>query len=256
MGIKIEATDHATIADLREGFRAEADCQIVHDSILPRRLADAYLLYLDDEVAAYGGVWTKYFPGRVVEFHTLEEFGDARGELFGRFLLTTGATEIEAQTNMPGMFRLLREFGGEPVEEKILFEAGRATTVDCPGARFRRRGPDDGGPEGEWVVELGGGVAAAGGVLTHYNPPYGDIYMEVEPSERRRGLGSFIVQELGKVCRESGLIPAARCNPGNIASRRTLERGGMVECGRLLAAPVKPEYSRGGPLGRTDLPRG
>jgi len=87
-------------------------------------------------------------------------------------------------------------------------------------------------------VEVEGKVAATGGILFHYNRPYGDIYMDVAESFRRRGLGSFLVQELKRVCYEGGNIPAARCNPGNIASRRTLQKAGFVPCGNILNGSV------------------
>jgi hypothetical protein len=45
-------------------------------------------------------------------------------------------------------------------------------------------------------VDLDGEVAATGGILFHFNRPYGDIYMDVAESSRRRGLGFFLVQEL------------------------------------------------------------
>ena len=61
------------------------------------------------------------------------------------------------------------------------------------------------------VIEVDGQVAATGGILFHYNRPYGDIYMDVAEPFRRRGLGSFLVQELKRVCYENGHLPAARC---------------------------------------------
>lgn len=244
MIIEVRLVGFRDIEELRKLFRAEADCQIVHDSILRRRLADPYLVLCEGEIAAYGGVWTRYFPGRVVEFHALERFRDDRAALFEGFISTSGAKEIEAQTNMPAMWDLLNQFGVEPVEEKTLFREGGPTALECPGGSFRRRRAGEEGPEGEWVVEIAGEVAAGGGVLTHYNPPYGDLYMEVRPSATRQGVGSYIVQELRRVCHESDLVPAARCDPDNIASRRTLERGGMVECGRLVAASIRPEHLR------------
>ena len=238
MRVDVEPADFAEVEPLREGFRAAAGCQIVHDSILARRLADPWIVRADGAVAAYGGVWNEHFPGRVVEFHALEPHRGARLALFERFLRATGATELEAQTNMPDMMDLLRTFGRRPVEEKLLFRDGGRTALPSPGGTFRRRRPDEPGPEGPWVVERDGRVVAAGGVLTHYNPPWGDLYMEVDSSARRRGLGSWIVQELRGVCREDGRVPAARCDPGNLASWRALERGGMVRCGTLLSASV------------------
>jgi GNAT superfamily N-acetyltransferase len=89
------------------------------------------------------------------------------------------------------------------------------------------------------VVELDGQVAGSGGILFHYNRPYGDIYMDVAEPFRRRGAGSFLVQELKRVCYEGGHVPAARCNPANIASRRTLQKAGFVPCGHILTGSVR-----------------
>ena len=88
------------------------------------------------------------------------------------------------------------------------------------------------------VVEIDRTVAATGGILFHYNPPYGDIYMEVAEPFRRRGLGSYLVQELKRVCYQRGNIPAARCNLRNLASRKTLQKAGFVPCGHLLAGAI------------------
>ena len=93
-------------------------------------------------------------------------------------------------------------------------------------------------PVGDWVVEVEGKIAATGGMLFHYNRPYGDIYMEVSEAFRRRGLGCYLVQELKRVCYEQGSVPAARCNPANIASRRTLQKAGFVPCGHILTGSV------------------
>ena len=96
------------------------------------------------------------------------------------------------------------------------------------------------------VVEIHGAVGATGGILFHYNRPYGDIYMDVAEPFRRRGLGSFLVQELKRVCYEGGHVPAARCNTGNIASQRTLQKAGFVPCGHILKGFLKAPDARGG----------
>ena len=93
-------------------------------------------------------------------------------------------------------------------------------------------------PVGEWVIESDGTIVATGGFLTHYNPPYADIFMEVTEAARRQGIGSYLLQELKRVCYEAGMRPAARCNPDNLASRRTLEKAGFLPCGRLLVGEV------------------
>lgn len=245
MRIEVRPTDAGALESQRARFRAESQCQIVHDSILPRKLADSFLLTVEGEVAGYGGVWNRYYPNRIVEFHVTEEHRDVRTALFAAFVDATGAAEIEAQTNMPQMLGLLEAYGADPIVEKLLFGDGEDSSLDRPGALLRRRRPDDEGPEGAWVVESGGEVVAGGGILTHYNPPYGDLYMEVRSSNRGRGLGGFIVQELRRVCRESGLIPAARCDPENVASRQALLRGGMTQCGELLAARLRRPLEAG-----------
>ena len=93
-------------------------------------------------------------------------------------------------------------------------------------------------PVGDWLLEFGGRIVATGGVLNHYNRPYGDIFMEVHPDFRRRGFGSYLVQELKAECRRAGSVPAARTRPTNLASRRTLERAGFAPCARLIWGDV------------------
>jgi GNAT superfamily N-acetyltransferase len=87
---------------------------------------------------------------------------------------------------------------------------------------------------GEWHLELEGNLAGKGGILFHYNRPYGDIYMEISEPQRRRGLGAFLVQELKRACRELGAVPCARCSPANVASRKTLQRAGFVPFAHIL----------------------
>ena len=41
--------------------------------------------------------------------------------------------------------------------------------------------------DARWLVESGGAVVAVGGLLFHYNVPYGDMFMEVAEPYRRRG---------------------------------------------------------------------
>ena len=174
-----------------------------------------------------------------MEFHTLPQHRADALPMFREVLTVSGATHIEAQTNMPLMVNMLYDCATDISDENILFEDGSTTNLSCPGAVFRQRQAGEDGPEGDWVVEMNGAVVAAGGVLYHYNPPYGDIYMEVIPGARRQGIGSYLVQELRRVCCEAGKRPAARCDPDNEASPRTLQRGGLLACGRLLAGKAR-----------------
>jgi RimJ/RimL family protein N-acetyltransferase len=130
--------------------------------------------------------------------------------------------------------------------EKILFH-DKMTTAHAPrGAVVRRASPADAAqtlsrqldPEANWVLTLDSEIAGTGGILYHYNPPYGDIYMQIAESFRRRGLGSYMVQELKKACYSQGKVPAARCDPTNIASRKTLQKAGFVPCGTIVTGSV------------------
>ena len=236
--MQVKKTEFSEIAALRDLFRAEAGCQIVRDSILPRGLADPFVVLEDSLTLGYAGVWNRHFPGRLMEFFVVPDHRDRASECFAAVLGATATTACEAQTNLALQHRLVLEHVTTPVVENLLFGEGGGPPASRPDLSFRPRRPSDVGPEGEWVVESSGAVVGAGGLLHHYNPPYADLFMEVVPEERGRGLGSFLVQELRRVCREAGGVPAARCDPTNEASRRTLLRGGLVHIGELVAAPI------------------
>jgi GNAT superfamily N-acetyltransferase len=138
---------------------------------------------------------------------------------------------------------MLYDFGCRIATESILFEDAERTRLPCPEGAFRGATPEDRGPNPDdppapFVIEARGAIVAAGGFLTHYNPPYADIFMSVAPGERRRGFGSYLVQELKHACYGSGHRPAARCHPENVASRRTLEKAGLLPCARVLVGDV------------------
>jgi GNAT superfamily N-acetyltransferase len=77
-----------------------------------------------------------------------------------------------------------------------------------------------------------------GGMLFHYNRPYADLFMEIEASCRRQGLGAWLVQELKRLCYGYGAIPAARCSVHNIASRQTLQKAGFVPWAHIVTASL------------------
>lgn len=238
--IEVRRVEFGDIAPLRELHRAEARCQVVADSLLGRDLADPYLFLVNGRTAGYGGVRKRIDPGRAMEFYTLPAVRALASPMARAFLQSSGATEIEAQTNIPLMLLMLYDCGRNVRVENYLFDDAVTTHLACPRGVFRRGRSDDPVPEPErkWVIEAEGAIVANGGYLTHYNPPYGDIYMEVAEPWRRQGFGSYLVQELKRVCYEAGRKPAARCNADNVASRRTLEKAGLLPCGLRLVADV------------------
>ncbi len=249
MEIEVTRAELDQVLPLKDRYRDEAGCQVVRDSLLWRGLAEPWLVRVQGHVAGYGALGTTHVPGRVIEFHLLPRFRGDSPRVATAFIATTGAHSIEAQTNLPGMVDLLYSFARDVQEEYILFDDGNGPRgsgdqLRLPEGSLRPRAGGDTGPEGEWVVEWNGRVVGAGGLQTHYNPPFVDVHMEVLDEVRGRGIGGWMVQELARICREQGRVPAARCEPGNHASRRALERGGLRPCGRLLAGAVVAERLR------------
>jgi len=250
MPISIRVCEPNEIAPLRECYRAEMDCQIIHDSIHARPgWTTEYALDLNGATVGYGSV---AIAGPWTTSHALYEFyvkGDSRRrtfDLFAALLATSSATIIETQTNAPILSVMLHTFGQNVRAEAILFEDRFETRLVPEGSGFRSAGGGDAemlkmldlDEAAGWVVTLNGGIAGAGGVLYHYNRPYGDIYMKIAELFRGKGLGAYLVQELKAACRAGGSVPAARCNVGNVASRRTLQKAGFVPCANLITGDL------------------
>jgi len=74
------------------------------------------------------------------------------------------------------------------------------------------------------------------GVISGKNssPPWVDIGMCVSESHRMQGVGTHIVLKLREHCRERGWISGASCQSTNTASKKTLEKAGMVSRDRVL----------------------
>jgi GNAT superfamily N-acetyltransferase len=246
MNIEVARIQADEAAPLRELYRHEMNCQIVHDSFLRRGFTDPYLLRVEGRTAGYGLVANRYDPDTLDEFYTFPEYRASALPMFRELLEVSRATRIRAQTNDRLQLLMLYDCASNITTEAVLFEDAYTTHLDCPSAQFRktteadrvRLREDKLDADAEWVIESEGILAAAGGVLNHYNPPYGDLYMEVRESHRRRGIGSFLVQELKRAAYERGNKPAARCSPNNTASRRTMEKAGLLPCGRILAGEV------------------
>jgi GNAT superfamily N-acetyltransferase len=238
------------IEGMRDMYRLEMSCQIIHDSIHVRPgWTHEYLITDGESKLGYGSVavagpWQA--KPTAYEFFLLPQYRGRLFDAFIAFLTSSGATEIETQSNDVLLTVMLHTFAPTVASESILFHDKMTTAHVLPDAHFRRATPEDAeqiaqqqlDSEARWVVAVGGVVAAAGDILFHYNRPYGDIYMKVGESFRRHGVGTYLVQELKRICYEGGSVPAARCDPKNIASRQTLQRAGFVPCGHILKGTV------------------
>jgi GNAT superfamily N-acetyltransferase len=228
----------------RDLYRQEMPRQILWDSIHYRPgWTQEYALLVSGTTVGYGSVaragpWTQ--RPTIYEFHVVPPHRVLAFDLFQALVSASGVDHITVQTNAPQLTAMLHTFARDVTVQSILFADGLTTSHAPPGAVFRtaRAGEIEGATPEQlpWagVVEVDGQIAASGGILLHYNRPYGDIYMETREPFRRRGLGAFIVQELKRVAYEGGHIPAARTGNDNVASRRTLQKAGFVPCGHIL----------------------
>jgi GNAT superfamily N-acetyltransferase len=182
----------------------------------------------------------------VIEFYVLPMLRGAAVPLFREFVAASRATRFEVQTNDQLLTLMIFDFAANIERNEVLFRDEITTTLSLPSMTFRRVAEVDRerivsqklDADAGWLIEENGVVVATGGILFHYNIPYGDIYMAVAEPHRRRGIGSYLVQELKRACYEMGRIPAARCNATNAASRLTLEKSGMLPCARLLTGEI------------------
>jgi GNAT superfamily N-acetyltransferase len=250
MGLSSKPTTLQEIAPLRELYRAEMNCQIMGDSFHTRPgWTKSWLLLDDNQIAGYGsiaiaGPW-KDKP-TAFEFFILPQHRLRIFDLFETFLRASNPIAIETQSNAPIMCAMLHTYAKNIAVEAILFHDKITTALTQSNVIFRRSIPYDRAQisaqnldEGaEYLLEQDGQILATGGLLYHYNPPYGDIFMSVAETHRRRGLGSFIVQELKRTAYELGKIPACRCNVDNLPSRKTLQKAGFVPCGNRISGTL------------------
>jgi GNAT superfamily N-acetyltransferase len=255
MHAKARLSDNAETLSLRIRYRQEMNCQLVHDSIHRRRdWTLSYMLQIGGEdvgfgSVAVGGPW-KERPA-VFEFYVLPEKRTQAFYLFEALLEICGASFMEIQSNDTLLAVMLHTYAGDIASEKVVFHDQRTTALDGFGATLCSVTSEDeirkhieerqGGPE--WVLEADGQVAGKGGILFHYNRPYGDIYMEIDEPFRRRGLGAYLVQELKRFAYQFGVIPCARCGPTNVASRNTLQKAGFVPFAHMLTGAISSQGS-------------
>ena len=248
--MRVTPTSPHVVLPLRVRYRQEMNCQIVHDSIHSRAgWTTTYALQLDDMMAGFasvaiGGPWTG--KPTIFEFYVLPAHRARAFHLFEALLNASGARLMEIQSNDALLAVMLHTYARDISSESIVFHDGITTTLPSNGAILQQLVSDEntraaiaqrqGGTE--WQLQVDGKPVAKGGILFHYNAPYGDIYMEVAEPFRRRGLGAYLVQELKRVAYELGSVPCARCGPDNEPSRKTLQKAGFVPYAHILNGSI------------------
>ena len=198
MPVHLNSCTAADALPLRVRYRQEMNCQIVHDSIHTRDgWTRTYLLTVGPTAAGFGsiaiaGPWQD--KPTVFEFHVVPAHRSRAFDLFEAFVVTSGARFMEIQSSEALLSVMLHTYAGDLWSEKIVFRDGLTTTLPSQGAVLRsltsgeetRQAIDERAGGSEWRLELEGTTVATGGILFHYNRPYGDIYMEVMEAHRGR----------------------------------------------------------------------
>ena len=238
------------ILPLREQFRQEMNDQIVHDSIHTRPgWSQTWRLELDGATAGFASVaiagpWTG--KPTIYEFYVLPDRRTRAFDLFEAFLTASGARLMEIQSSDVLLAVMLHTYARDIWSEKIVFHDRHTTALPANGAVLQALTSDEetrgaieeraGGAE--WRLMLDDVPVGSGGVLFHYNRPYGDVYMEIAEPYRGRGFGAYLVQEIKRLTYGLQSVPCARCSPENVASRRTLQKAGFVPFASILNGTI------------------
>ncbi len=250
MPISIAVASNQDTLPLRVRYRAEAKEQIVHDSLHTRAgWTKSYLLQFGGRPAGFGsiaigGPW-KDKP-TVFEFYLLPEAHGHAFDFFEAFVAASGAQFFEVQTSDLLLAVMLHTFGSDLASEKIVFRDELTTSLPAQGTTLKRITSEEESVccfqeragKSEWSLELNAKAVGSGALLFHYNSPYCDVAMEITEEYRRRGLGAYLVQELKRIAYEMGGIPAARCDPKNVASRKTLQKAGLVPFASIMVGKI------------------
>lgn len=248
MSLNILPTGLKEILPLRNLFLQDNNFQVRYNACHERGWTDSYFVLYNDEKIGYGSIkGNEHISDRdaAFEFYIIPPYRHLITDAFLKFLSVSKAVFIECQSNDHVLTELLYDHAENIQSDVILFETGPTTNLQIANAIFRKQNDDDtvfehkAEPIGEYVVEVGKEVVATGGYLTHYNFPFADLYMEVREDQRRKGFGSFLIQEIKKQCYLNGRVPAARTSVNNIASRATLLKGGLQVAGFMLLGKVK-----------------
>ncbi|HEX5153133.1 MAG TPA: GNAT family N-acetyltransferase [Parafilimonas sp.] len=247
MSLNVLRTGLQEILPLRNLFLQENNFQIRYNACHERGWADSYTILYNEEKIGYGAVkGNENIKDRdtVFEFYIIPSYRRISSVAFSKLLSASGAIFIECQSNDLLLTALLYEYGKNINSDVVLFEENTQSWLYVENVLFRKRNSDDiifdhkAEPVGDYVLELDNEIVATGGFLLHYNMPFADLYMEVREDHRKRGFGSFLIQEIKKQCYLSGRIPAARTSINNKASWATLTKAGLKEAGFMLLGAV------------------
>src|SRR5438067_13296214 len=101
MAIDVARVPHEEVVPLRELYRREMGCQIVHDSLPGRGFGDLFLIRLDGRVAGYGFVMGYRGEPRdmVKAVYVLPALRGSALPMFRRLVEARGGLRVSVQTS-------------------------------------------------------------------------------------------------------------------------------------------------------------
>src|SRR4051794_25092881 len=155
MEIDVTRVPLQEVLPLRELYRREMACQIVHDSLPGRGFGDLFLIRLDGRVAGYGFVMGYQGEPRdmVKEFHVLPALRRSALPMFRRLVEASGARRVAAQTNDVLLTLMLYDCATGITSDTVVFHDGLTTSLSAPGVIFREATEADKGRIFEHRVE-------------------------------------------------------------------------------------------------------
>ena len=175
MKIEVSPVPLEDVLPLRQLYRREMNCQIVHDSLPGRGFGNLFLLRTDGRVAGYGFVMG--YGGEpkdmIQEFFVLPAHRGSALPLFRRLIETSQARRIEAQTNDVLLTLMLYDCASEITSDTDRLPRRSDNGPCVPGATFREATDADKEnifehkvePVGDWLLEVDGAIVATGGFL-------------------------------------------------------------------------------------------
>jgi GNAT superfamily N-acetyltransferase len=262
---RIRQTTLEALQSKRARYLAELDDYVVYEAALYHDATHHYFLSIDSKDVGYVVFKTDY---RIVLEAWLDPtYREEGASAAAEWLLEFGAERIRSKTNDPFLCSLLFDYCQPIKVESLHFQHQHTPQLRVPGAQLRPARVTDllpmcgilCAPEARelkvddeaavrdlviagdtyWALEIDQRIVGVGAVWrNNLQEKFVDVGMVVHPDWRRKGMGSLILQEMGKVCESRGLIPRAGCFVDHELSRLTLSRAGFVLSSRMLMGEI------------------
>src|SRR3954449_11512264 len=133
MTIDVSPIPLEEILPLRELYRREMNCQIVHDSLSRRGFGDLFLFRVEGRVAGYGFVMGYRDEPRdmVREFYVLPALRGSALPMFHRLVAASGARRVEAQTNDVLLTLMLYDCATGITSDRVVFHDALTTGLSA-----------------------------------------------------------------------------------------------------------------------------